>query len=295
MRFALLLLLASTSVPAADEASPLGEWTALSVAPLGKDAHRDSGSMTLDPGFMRITITGDHLIRAVALPGGNPDVLDERYAVAERAADRLVIVVHDPQPAKDGKPASEERVTLSRDGDRLVMVDADSRTVLLRWTVGMQKHADDVAADAKIPAPPLADGPVKGTFDGKPWQMTHVIQSQTQFDRKRLGFEILAGDPSDGDGQPQQAILVSLPQKVGHFPFGPSQGAIYLHPVTFFSPPSKNRMAVSGELVVELVDEQHLVFAFTARADKDHVVSGHAAAVRHPVADDDYMDAPPGK
>jgi hypothetical protein len=274
MRIAALLLILCSVAHGAEAFSPLGEWTVASVTSLVKGDPANSGSLTMEPGGFLITITTDH-IHSLMYWGDTKNETDGHYDIVEKAEDHWVIVVHDTINSKgEAGKTNDSRMTIKADGHHLIVIDGDSRSVCDPWTADLQRQFQARLEDLKQPAPPIEKGPVKGVLNGKPWTSTHTIRSSFQEGPDELHCKILSSELSDENGIEQTAILLAFPLKPGHYPLGNHRN------ITFYTPPGSNAAAIVGEIVVEVVDDEHVEFSITARLDKNNVMSGHSYVLR---------------
>jgi hypothetical protein len=253
-------------LPAARKAERIrldGKWMVVAIES-GKPGERSG--MKFPPGAMTIEIHGSSMVATTHLSLGG----DEAPEAPVKAT--LAVTANDPGRLQ----ASVFNADGTKDTWVVTAVDTGLRVAYSDQTMRLAPYDEQAVAkahqleqDERKPARPIADGVLSGTFGGAAWTAASCIRSRFQMHDDAIACTIAAAaqDPKDFASRLPN-IMVDLPRKVGAYPFSGQRNA------TFYTPPGKNFAAVNGQLVIYSVTDKAIAFGLSARADKDHDVTG---------------------
>ncbi len=240
-----------------------GKWMVVAIGS-GKPGERSS--MKFPPGAMTIEIHGSSMVATTRLSLGG----DEKPEPPAKAT--LTVTANDPGRLQ----ASVANADGTKDTWVVTAIDTGLRVAYSDQTMRLAPYDEQAVAkahqleqDERKPARPIADGVLSGTFGGAAWTAASCIRSQFQMHDDVIACTIAAAaqDPKDFASRLPD-IMVDLPKKAGAYPFSGQRNA------TFYTPPGKNFTAMNGQLVIYSVTDKAITFGLSARADKDHDVTG---------------------
>lgn len=231
---------------------------------------QSKSSLKCKPGFMSIEIGSNTWKSALSLPPDrSPKIKEYTYAIQKHSTDNISIIITDPKqqdsPQNYDITKNEESLSIKGDGSILKVIPYDQSAVASE--INRQK-------EASRPADPIKEQPLTGTINQELWMPILARRSafQPNENNETIRVEITIDKPILHYPSKHSSLIVELPTQTGEYPFSNSFN------ITFYTPPSRNKIVVNGILAIYKVTDTVIEFGLTARGEDGLIFNGKMTA-----------------